>query len=108
MSDTILTFYQQSVLACEAFDAFQMFLSRLEDNSRIIESLLVIESLLINVIRHTVRLLLHIFSTTIYLNFALLYLGRLEILSRIYLHIFLHRNHSHCFCSSKKLPRDKS
>ena len=102
MSDTILTFYQQSVLACEAFDAFQMFLSRLEDNSRIIESLLV------NVIRHTVRLLLHIFSTTIYLNFVLLYLGRLEILSRIYLHIFLHRNHSHCFCSSKKLPRDKS
>jgi hypothetical protein len=68
MSATILAFYQQTMLAHEAFNTFQTFLRHHEDNPQIIESLLV------NDIRHMVRPLLHIFSTTSSLFYFILFL----------------------------------
>ena len=57
MSFTILTLYQQRQLARETWDAFSL-IRFYKGNSQIVESLLA------NVVHHTVCPLLHIFSTT--------------------------------------------
>jgi hypothetical protein len=58
MSFTILTLYQQRELACEMWNTFHTFIRYYKGNSQIVESLLA------NVVHHTVCPLLHIFSTT--------------------------------------------